>query len=110
MAKGGGGGGVDATPATDFSNFSQEWEELFANQIFSSSLILGTSFHKKIVQIGPTVLALKLDEGRVLGGGNHHPPPWTFLSIFLTMKMTFNLTKFWCGLRQYKGQFVKKNS
>ena len=34
-------------------------------------LILETSVHEKIFQIGPTVLALKLDKGRVLGGGNH---------------------------------------
>ena len=41
----------------------------------------------KNFQIGPTVLALKLDEGRVL----------------ITMKITFNLNKFWYG-----GEFVKK--
>ena len=34
-------------------------------------LILRTSVHEKNFQIGPTVLALKLDKGRVLGGGNH---------------------------------------
>ena len=53
------------------------------NKIFSCSLILGTSVHEKIFQIGPTVLALKLDEERVLGGGgggNHLP--WTFFTYF----------------------------
>ena len=31
-----------------------------------------------------------------------------FLPIFLTMKMTFNLNKFWYGVRWYKGEFEKK--
>ena len=29
--------------------------------------MLGASVHEKIFQIGPTVLALRLDKGRVLG-------------------------------------------
>ena len=45
------------------------------------------------------------------GGGLGQSPPWTFLLyIFLTMKMTFNLNEFWHGVRQYQGEFVKKNS
>ena len=52
-------------------------------------------------------LALKLDKGRVLGGSNH--PPLTFLPIFPTMKMTFNLNKFWYGVRLYGCEFVKRN-
>ena len=31
--------------------------------------ILGASAHEKIFQIAPAVLAVKLDKGRVLGGG-----------------------------------------
>ena len=62
---------------------------------------LGHLSMKKIFQIGPTALALKLDKGRVLGG-----PHGLFLPIFLTMKMTFNLNKFWYAVRQYKGEFV----
>ena len=46
-----------------------------SNKIFSCSLILGASVHQKIFQIGPTVLALKLDKGRVQGVAQ---PPWTF--------------------------------
>ena len=61
MAKGGGGEGVDATPPTGFSNFSQKWKELF----------LQTFAHEKIFQIGPAILALKLDKGRVLGGSGN---------------------------------------
>ena len=36
-------------------------------------LILGTSVHERIFQIGPTILALKSDKGRVGEGGNHPP-------------------------------------
>ena len=56
-------------PKQVFSNFCQKWEELFLNYIFNCRLILGTSVHEKIFQIGLTVLALKLDKRRVLGGG-----------------------------------------
>ena len=66
------GGGVDATPQQVFpiflrngKSFIQKWEEL----------ILGASVHEKIFQIGPTVLALKLDKGRVLAGGVATTPP-----------------------------------
>ena len=41
-----------------------------------------TSAHEKIFQIGPTVLALKLDKGRVLGGGVATTPPLTFYLFF----------------------------
>ena len=56
-----------------FSNFSQKWEELFLQTKFCR-LILGTSAHEKMFQIGPTILALKLDKG---GGcwGWQPPPP-----------------------------------
>ena len=75
---------MDATPPpTGFSNFSQKCEELFANSIFTCRLILGTSVHEKNFQIGPTVLALKLErKGRVLGGGNHPPPIEQKLTYF----------------------------
>ena len=68
MAKGG-GAGVDAPLTTGFSKFSQKWEELFLQtNFFRCRLILGRSVHGKIFQIGPTVLALKLDKESVLGG------------------------------------------
>ena len=67
------GGGGGCHPPTGLSNFSQKWEELFCKLNFFCRLILGTSAHEKIFQIGNTILALKLDKGRVLGGGN--PPP-----------------------------------
>ena len=47
-----------------------------SNKIFSCSLILGASVHQKIFQIGPTVLALKLDKGGCREGVAQ--PPWTF--------------------------------
>ena len=68
--RGGGGGGVDVTP-TGFPSFSREWEKL----IFSCKLILGTSVHEKIFQIGSTVLDLKLDKGRVLRVATYLPLP-----------------------------------
>ena len=70
--------------------------DFIPNKIFSCGLILGTFVHEKIFQIGPTVLALKLDKERVLGVAT---TPISFSPIFLTMKMTFNLNKFWFGIR-----------
>ena len=50
-----------------------------------------------------TDLALKLDKGRILGGGKHPPPPpphyGLILPIFLTTKMKFNHNKFWYKVR-----------
>ena len=39
------------------------------------------------------------------GGGNNNG---LFLPIFLIMKMTFDLNRFWYGVKQYQGKFVKK--
>ena len=82
MAKG--GGGVDATPNKFFQYFSEMERAFFAKLNFICRHILGTSVHEKNSQIGPTVLALKLDKGRVLESGNHPPPPLslTFLCLF----------------------------
>ena len=65
---------------------------------------------KRIFPIGPNKEALKLDKGRVLGGWQPPlPPPLSkSLPIFLTMKMTSNLDKFWYEVKQYQGKFVKK--
>ena len=52
-----------------FQFFSGMGGAFISNKIFSCSLILGSSVHQKICQIGPTILALKLDTGRVLGRG-----------------------------------------
>ena len=72
--------GDECHPPTGFSNFSREWEELSWKLNFSCSLVLGTSVHEKIFQIGPTVLALKLDKGRVLGWWQL--PPMDFFTYF----------------------------
>ena len=61
------GGGCH--PQQVFPIFLGNVKSLSANQIFSCRLILGTvDVYEKIFQIGPTVLALKLDKGRVLWG------------------------------------------
>ena len=69
MAKGRGegGGGVDANRFFQF--YSEMGRAFLQTKFFACRLILRTSVHEKIFQIGPTVLALKLDKGRVLGGG-----------------------------------------
>ena len=64
-----------------------------SNKSFSCSLILGASVHQKIFQIGPTVLALKLGNGRVQGVAQ---PPWTFLTYFSNHE---DVTKLWYGVR-----------
>ena len=99
VAGAGGGEAVDATLNRFFKFFLRMGRAFTPDKIFSCNLILGTSVHEKIFQIGPTVLALKLDEGRVLWGEGASTLPWTFLPIFLTMKMTFSLNKFWYGVR-----------
>ena len=79
MAKGGGGGG-----GVDAGFFLEN----------------GKSFCKLNFQLY-TDLALKLDKGRILGGGKRPPPPHhgLILPIFLTTKMKFNLNKFWYKVR-----------
>ena len=61
-----GGGGMPLVQQV-FPVFLGNGKSIFAIEISSCRLILGASVHKKIFQIGPTVLALKLDKGRVLG-------------------------------------------
>ena len=51
-------------------------------KIFGCSLILDTSVHENIFHIGPTVLALKLDEGIVLEGRRGNHPHELFFSYF----------------------------
>ena len=63
--------------------------------------MLGASIHKEMFQMEPTVLAIKLEgTGKGEGGELATTTPlnksW---DIFLTMKMTFNLNKFWYGVR-----------
>ena len=70
MAKGG-GGGVDTNPPTGFSNFSQNWEEVYLQTKFlpvGSSL--GHLSMKKFCR-----LALILDKGMGAGGGGWQTPP-----------------------------------
>ena len=68
------------TPNRFFKFFLRMGRAFIPNKISSCSLILRTSVHEKKFQIGPTVLALKLDEGRVLGVATPHG--WTFFTYF----------------------------
>ena len=65
-----------------FKFFFRMGRTFIPNKIFSCSLILGTSVHEKIFQIGPTVLVLKLNERRVLGGGGGNTLHGLFLNLF----------------------------
>ena len=74
-------------PPNKFFQFLLRMRRAFIpNKIFSCRLILGTFVHGKTFQIESTILALKLDEKRVLQrDGNHPPPPpppWTFFTCF----------------------------
>ena len=55
---------VHPPPPQVFPLFLRMGRAFVPNKIFSCSLILGSSVHGKTWQIGPTVLPLKLDEGR----------------------------------------------
>ena len=82
---------MDATPFQQvFPIFSEMGRAFLQTKFFSVGSSLGLLSMKKIFQIGPTVLALKLDKGSVLGGGGIEQK----LTYILTMKMTFNLNKF----------------
>ena len=73
---GGRGGGLDATLLTGFTSFSWEREELlFQTKFLAVASFLGHLSMEKVFQIGPAVLALKLDKGRVLGGERGLQPP-----------------------------------
>ena len=61
-----------------FQVFLENGKAFIPNEIFSCCLNLGTSVHENVFQIGVTVLALKLDEGGMLGGGGVATTPWTF--------------------------------
>ena len=54
-------------PQQVFPVYLGNGEKFYSKLIFSCRLILGASVHEKMFQIGATVLALKLDKGRVLG-------------------------------------------
>ena len=99
---GGGGGGLDAT-ATGFSSFSREWEEL----LFQTKLLAVVSsylwdicppnfFLDRTYCLGSKI---RLRECAGGGGGWQPPPHGLFKNMLLTMKMTFNLDKFWYGVR-----------
>ena len=63
---GGGGGGGDAIPNRLFKFFSLMGRAFLQTKFLAVGLSLGHLSIEKIFQIGPTVLALKLDKGRVL--------------------------------------------
>ena len=75
-------GVMDATPNRVFQFFLRMERAFIPNKIVSYSLIIGTSVHEKMFQMGPTGLALKLDECRVLEVGSGNQPPWTFCLFF----------------------------
>ena len=80
MAK---GDGCHRSHPTGLSSFSREWEELFCKltaNVLAVGSLLGISVHEKKFQIGPTVLALKLDKERVLRG--MATTPMDFLTYF----------------------------
>ena len=65
-----------------FQFFSRMGRAFIPNKIFSCRLVSGTSFHQKLCQIGSTVLALKLDKGRVLGVATISLPRRLFFTYF----------------------------
>ena len=80
MTGGGGGGGEGGCYPVQqvFPIFLRNGKSFFSNYIFSRSLILGTSVNEKKVQIGPTVMALKLDERGCWGGWGLETTPMDF--------------------------------
>ena len=60
--------------AKRFPVFLRNRKSFYFKQNFSCSLILRTSFHKKIFQIKSAVLAVKLDKGGGGGGWQTSPP------------------------------------
>ena len=76
----GGEGGCHSNRFLQF--FSRMGKDFISNKSFSCSLILRTSVYQNIFQIGPTILALELDKGRVLGGGGGQPAPMDFFTYF----------------------------
>ena len=62
-------------PPTGFSSFSRECEDLlFQTKFLSVVSSLGHLYIKNFFEIGPTVLALKLHKGKVLGLEGWPPP------------------------------------
>ena len=98
------GGGGDATPNMFFQFFSGMLRAFISNKIFSYSLMLGTSFHNKNFSDRTNSFGSKIRQREDAGGGRRVATtllPWTFyFPVFLTMKVTINLNKFWCGVRQ----------
>ena len=69
---------------TGFSSCSREWGKLLfqINFLHVGSHFFGASIHEKTFQIGATVLALKLDKWRMLGGGGATIPIEQKLTYF----------------------------
>ena len=88
---------VHATPPptpTGFSSFSQEWEDLLFQTKFLA--VFSSLGHLSIKKFSDRTNRLHSKITQREGAGGWQPPPWTFLlPIFLTMKMTLNLNKFW---------------
>ena len=72
---------------TGFSSFSQQWEELFYQIKFLP--VVSCLGHQKVIWSEPAALTVKLFKGRVQSLMDF------FLHIFLAMKISFNLNKFW---------------
>ena len=86
--------GVDATPRQDFFNFSREWEELFLKTKFLA--VASTLGHLCLKKFSDRIYRLGSKIGQrecTLGEGVATTPMDFSLPIFLTMKMTLNLSK-----------------
>ena len=64
-------------PCARFPDFSWEWGELLLQTKFLVEACSWGICQQKIVEIGPTILVLKLNKARVLGA-----PPWKKVHIF----------------------------
>ena len=93
------GGGLDGIhPPTGFSNFSQKWEELFLQTKFLPVRSSLGHLHIKNFSNWTYHLSSKIRQRE--GTGGWQPPPIEQkLTFFLTMKMVFNLNKFWHEVR-----------
>ena len=92
---------MGATP-NRFFQFSQEWEELLFQTNFLAVVSSLGYFPLKNFSDRTCCLCSKIRQREGAGGGNRPPPPSPmdyFLPIFLTMNMTFNLSKVWYGVR-----------
>ena len=107
-----GGGGVDATPNRFFQFFSEMGRAFLQTKFLSVGSSLGHLSMKNFFRSDHRTYCLgpKIRQREGAGGAPPPPPMSKSLPIFLTMKIRFNLNKFWHEIRYYQGEFVKKIS